>query len=77
MKLLSSIQQRIGIKLFVSYLVVIFIGFLVLAVSAEFIAPSAFEYHMGSMMGNNWMGMEFWRWKSPCIYSGYGTHIHS
>jgi len=76
MKLFSQIQQRIGIKLFVSYLMVIFIGFLVLAVSAEFIVPSTFEHHMGSMMGNNWMGMDMMGMnmmdgKGPSIFDSF------
>jgi histidine kinase len=58
MKLLSHIRRRLGIKLFISYLVVIITGIIVLATSAEFAIPSAFNRHMGAMMGfGNAQGM--------------------
>lgn len=55
MNLISQIRQRLGIKLFFSYLIIILTGIIVLAVSAEFVIPSAFNNHMSTMMGSNGM----------------------
>jgi histidine kinase len=51
------IRRRLGVKLFLSYIVVIIIGILLLAASAEFAIPSAFDRHMSNMMGSSSMGM--------------------
>jgi histidine kinase len=51
------IRSRLGVKLFLSYLVIIIVGILVLAASAEFAIPSAFDRHMVNMMGSSSMGM--------------------
>lgn len=57
MNLVSKIRSRLGLKLFVSYLIIIFTGILVLALSANFVIPTAFERHMSAMMGDsNTMG---------------------
>lgn len=53
MNILSQIRRRLGIKLFISYLAIIITGVIVLATSAEFAIPSAFNRHMGAMMGNS------------------------
>jgi len=53
MKILSQIRRRLGIKLFISYLAIIITGVIVLATSAEFAIPSAFNRHMGAMMGSS------------------------
>ena len=53
--MMSRLRRHLGWKLFVSYLVVILVGTLVLASAAEFLVPSAFERHMAAMavmMGN-------------------------
>lgn len=55
MNLLSKIRSRLGLKLFISYLVIIFTGSLVLTISANFVIPTAFERHMSFMMGNSGM----------------------
>jgi two-component system sensor histidine kinase BaeS len=58
---LSRMRRRLGWKLFLSYLVVILVGIVVLASAAEFVAPSAFERHMAAMaamMGGDPAGME-------------------
>jgi histidine kinase len=47
--MLSSIRRRLGWKLFLSYLVVIVVGVIVLASAAEFSVPRSFERHMVSM----------------------------
>lgn len=61
--MLRSIRRRLGVKLFFSYVVVIVVGVLVLATTAQLVIPSAFEHHMAGMgasmsemMGNNRMG---------------------
>lgn len=59
MKPLATIQQRLGWKLFLSYLVIIVVGVVSLAVTAELHAPTALARHVAGMediMGGN-MGM--------------------
>ncbi|MBC8506282.1 MAG: HAMP domain-containing protein [Chloroflexi bacterium] len=56
------IQQHLGWKIFLSYLVIILVGIIVLATSTEVAIPSAFDRHMSAMMpmmgeGNMGMGM--------------------
>jgi signal transduction histidine kinase len=49
------INSRLGLKLFLSYLVVIVVGLVVLVIASQFAVPSAFGRHMmgmGRMMGN-------------------------
>ena len=48
--MLSRIRSYLGWKIFLSYLVIILVGGIVLAASAEFAIPSAFDRHMVSMM---------------------------
>ena len=55
MNVISKIRRRLGLKLFISYLIIIITGIIVLAVSAEFVIPSAFNRHMGAMMGDSGM----------------------
>jgi histidine kinase len=55
MNLILQIRRRLGIKLFISYLVIIITGIFVLAISAELVIPSAFSRHMGAMMGDSGM----------------------
>jgi histidine kinase len=51
------IRQRLGIKLFLSYLMILGIGILTLMFVAQFTIPTAFARHMNSMMGMNGMMM--------------------
>ena len=54
MNLFSALRSHLGWKLFLSYLVVVLVGVIVLAFSVELFIPSAFERHMagmGPMMG--------------------------
>ena len=55
MDLISKIRSRLGLKLFISYLFIIFTGILVLGISAEFVIPLAFKNHMSAMMADNGM----------------------
>lgn len=60
MTMLSAIRRHLSWKLFLSYLVVILVGIVVLASAAEFAVPTAFERHMGAMnemMGGQMMSM--------------------
>ena len=61
----SYLRRHLGWKIFISYLIVIFVGMIILATAAEFVVPSAFDRHMASMssmmmgmMGNNPMGAD-------------------
>jgi signal transduction histidine kinase len=47
--MLSYIHRHLGIKLFISYLAVILVGVIVLATTAEFAVPSAFNRHLAAM----------------------------
>lgn len=47
--MLTYIRRHLSWKIFLSYLVVIFIGVIVLATAAEFIVPQSFERHLASM----------------------------
>lgn len=61
MSLISQIRRHLGVKLFLSYLVVILVGVMVLASAVEFAVPTAFERHlsaMAAMMGGAARGME-------------------
>ena len=58
--MLSHIRRHLGWKIFLSYLIVIIVGIVVLVTATEFVIPSAFNRHMasmGMMMGNS-MGMD-------------------
>jgi len=48
-RILSLIRSHLGWKLFLSYLVVILVGLLILVTATEFTAPTAFERHMAAM----------------------------
>jgi histidine kinase len=53
--MISTIRRHLGWKIFISYLVVILIGAIVLTTAAEFVVPRSFDRHlaaMGSMMVN-------------------------
>jgi histidine kinase len=63
--MISTIRRHLSWKIFISYLVVIFVGTIVLATAAEFVVPRSFDRHlaaMGSMMvnmmGSSMMGMD-------------------
>ena len=54
--MISAIRRHIGWKIFLSYMVVIVVGVIVLATATEFILPRAFDRHLASM-GTMMMGM--------------------
>ncbi len=59
--MIEKIRGTLGVKLFLTYLVVILVGGLVLVSATQFALPSAFSRHMGGMMdapvGGMGMGM--------------------
>ena len=48
---MPTIRTRLGFKIFLSYLVVILVGVVVLAVSVSLVLPGAFDRHMAGMSG--------------------------
>lgn len=60
--MLSQIRRHLGWKLFLSYLIVIVVGVVVLASATELAIPRSFNRHMASMssmmMGENEMSMD-------------------
>ncbi len=59
--MLSHVRRHLSWKLFLSYLVVILVGIVVLASAAEFAVPTAFDRHMSAMadmMGGRMMGLD-------------------
>jgi len=60
MNLLGAVRSRLGWKIFLSYLIVIVVGVVVLAMAAELAVPTSFDRHlagMDSMMGQAGMGL--------------------
>jgi histidine kinase len=49
MKLIKAMRRQLALKLFLSYVLVIVTGVLVLAATTDFIAPTAFERHFTHM----------------------------
>ena len=47
--MLAYFRRRLGAKLFISYLIVIIVGVVVLATAAELVIPSAFDRHLAAM----------------------------
>ena len=61
----SYLRSHLGWKIFISYLIVILVGMIILASAAELVVPRAFDRHMASMssmmidmMGSTPMGMD-------------------
>ena len=58
--MINAIRRRLGVKLFLSYLLVILVGTIVLAMTTELSLPSAYQRHfshMSGMMSGMGMGM--------------------
>ncbi len=47
--MLKIIRRRLGWKIFLSYLIVLLVGFIVMVTAAEFTAPTAFDRHLAAM----------------------------
>jgi two-component system sensor histidine kinase BaeS len=55
--MITYIRSRLGLKLFLSYLIIILVGVLVISVTSEALAPRAFNRHLlGMMQGKMSMG---------------------
>jgi histidine kinase len=56
--MITAVRKRFAWKLFLSYMIVIFIGVIVLATAAELTIPSSFQRHLAAMgtMMNDMMG---------------------
>src|ERR671938_427361 len=51
------LQKHFGAKLFLSYLVIIIVGVVILFIASQFVLPAAFNRHMnGMMIGGGMMG---------------------
>jgi two-component system sensor histidine kinase BaeS len=58
--MLGYLRRHLSLKLFLSYLVIIIVGVVVLATAAELAVPNAFDRHMAAMaemMGGGMMGL--------------------
>ena len=65
---MKTIRSHLGIKLFISYFIVILIGMAVIGITARFTTPRAFERHMAQQLGagmgqgmGQGMGMGQWQ----------------
>jgi histidine kinase len=47
--MMKAIRRHLGWKIFLSYLIVLMVGFIVLATATEFTAPTAFDHHLAAM----------------------------
>ncbi|MEA1979166.1 MAG: HAMP domain-containing sensor histidine kinase [Chloroflexota bacterium] len=47
--MMKAIRRHLGWKIFLSYLIVLLVGFIVLATATEFTAPTAFDRHLAAM----------------------------
>ncbi|MCJ7658153.1 MAG: cell wall metabolism sensor histidine kinase WalK [Anaerolineales bacterium] len=77
--MLSFMRSRLGWKIFLSYLIVILVGVIVLATAAEFVVPSAFDRHMAAMgtmmsgmMDTTSMGMDL----NADLFSNFRTAVN-
>ncbi|MFO8035200.1 MAG: HAMP domain-containing sensor histidine kinase [Anaerolineales bacterium] len=66
--MIAYIRRRLGWKIFLSFLVVILTGILVLRLSAEYVIPSAFDQHMAAM--ENMMGGQMMRGMGGRMFGG-------
>lgn len=63
--MISAVRRHLGWKIFISYLIVIIIGAVVLTTAAEFVVPRSFDRHLAamgsmmlSMMGSSPIGLD-------------------
>ena len=63
--MISAVRRHLGWKIFISYLIVIIIGAVVLTTAVEFVVPRSFDRHLAamgsmmlSMMGSSPIGMD-------------------
>ena len=60
--MLKIVRRSLSWKIFLSYLIIIFVGIIVLATAAEFVVPGAFDRHLSAMSnmmtGSSTMNMD-------------------
>jgi signal transduction histidine kinase len=71
---MQMIRTRLGFKIFLSYLVVILVGVVVLAVSVSLVLPGAFDRHMAGMSGM--MGMMNDDHGMDSLYLGFRSGVY-
>jgi len=54
--MIHAVRRHLGLKMFISYMVVILTGFLVLGTTVQLVTPTAFDRHLASM-GSSMGGM--------------------
>ena len=69
--MMNSVRRRLGIKLFLSYLGVLFVGVIVLVIASEFTLPSAFNRHMQGLATGQQMGMGSGRGQGVGMMPGF------
>ena len=77
--MISRIRRHLGWKIFLSYMVVIIVGVIVLATATEFVVPSAFDRHLASMasmmtgmMDSTSMGMNL----NSDLFTGFRSAVN-
>ena len=71
---MQTIRTRLGFKIFLSYLVVILVGVVVLAVSVSLVLPGAFDRHMMGMSGM--MGMMGGDHDMDSLFQGFRSGVY-
>ncbi len=71
---MHTIRTRLGFKIFLSYLVVILIGVVVLAVSVSLVLPGAFDRHIAGMSGM--MGMMSGDHGMDSLFLGFRSGVY-
>jgi histidine kinase len=71
---MQTIRTRLGFKIFLSYLVVILVGVVVLAVSVSLVLPGAFDRHMMGMSGM--MGMMGSDHDMDSLFQGFRSGVY-
>ena len=68
---MNNVRRRLGLRLFFSYLIVLFVGVLVLVVASQFTLPVAFDRHMQGLAMGQQMGMGPGRGQGVGMMSGF------
>ncbi len=71
---MQTIRTRLGFKIFISYLVVILVGVVVLAVSVSLVLPGAFDRHMMGM--NGMVGMMGGDHSMDSLFQGFRSGVY-
>ena len=69
--MMNNVRRRLGLRLFFSYLIVLFVGVLVLVVASQFTLPVAFDRHMQGLAMGQQMGMGPGRGQGVGMMSGF------